>query len=302
MTSSDIILDSMVDKQLLNTSWAFVNSRRLKDSELLVRVNTSDLELKKILIAELNKHALIKIDSDIYDLSIDQDEDSFVVHVDDLPIFSAFVGDIEEKRFELIESVTSYARVRMLRTLENHDKNLETELQIIPVETQGVGRKISITKKLSIESKRNEAGTIVFEEGESFVFGVKNQGRKEVYVSLIEIQPDNEVNILLPRPFESSSDYLIQPGEYLSLDRIIWEITPPYGINAFKLIATESKLNLHSMIISRGDNEKESNSPIEQLFNYAIGEESGIRGAKPPKIMPSNAHIYNSIINIVSRK
>ena len=93
----------------------------------------------------------------------------------------------------------------------------------------------------------------VFRAGERLKVNIVNSSSKKYYYTLIDLQPDNKVNILFPIENESPDDYFLLPDNRINLDYEI-VVTPPYGIDKLITIFSEKPFNLRSMLENKSVN------------------------------------------------
>lgn len=147
-----------------------------------------------------------------------------------------------EQAFEVVVGV---ARARLLRRLEAQSPLLQLELDFVPVTVRKNGGKSQIVERLD-PALLQRGGQWRFRVGESVLLRVSNRGLRPAYFSILDIQPDEQVNLLIPAPGRLPAEYYLRPGESRELD-VIMEIAPPLGPDLIKLIATETPLDLGSL-------------------------------------------------------
>jgi hypothetical protein len=91
-----------------------------------------------------------------------------------------------------------------------------------------------------------------------------------VYFTVIDIQPNNEINIIIPAPGSrhTSRELFLQPGAQMDY-QTVFEIMPPFGSEVLKLIATLSPIDLSPIASTRGSGMTKSGTvhPFEKLFS-----------------------------------
>lgn len=307
LNTADLELSEEVNQKEIIDAWGYVSNRNFGTMEVEVKMEVTNQKLKEGLVKKFSSYPFIKIVDEDFDVLVEQPKDmsvegSFQVILANGQTLKELspITTIEQNIDQIFNKIAGYAQVKFLRSIENFDKNLDFELEIIPVKVRKTGRRTVIEEKLSVESKRSKDGLIRFQKGDHFVLQLINRGNKKAYATLLDIQPNNEVGILLPRSNEHATDYLVLPGDTLNLDHIIWQMDEPYGTDVFKFISTESPINLEAILISRGSSTKgKTMSPFEELFANTFKEEIGTRGAETLGMPPSAAHIANTIVEIV---
>ncbi|MEO7048722.1 MAG: caspase family protein [Ferruginibacter sp.] len=92
----------------------------------------------------------------------------------------------------------------------------------------------------NINVQRFQSGAVL-REGDKFKIEIINSGNKTYYYSLWDIQPDNQINVLLPDR-NNPQDFFINQHDTEKLNNFIFTITPPYGVDKFLLVVTEDPL------------------------------------------------------------
>lgn len=303
--SSTVILDRSINKGVLLASWGYVTNKSFGKMSVSLNLQIRDEVFKSRFIKAVQSYPFIKI--------VESDSDLFMEQVKESDSISLLTGNgtllyqgsgrqsSQPSIQNILKSIIKYTQVNFLRHLENQEQSLKVALQIIPVSTRKIGRRVLVKERLPLKPKIAQDGILTFHKGDHFVCQFINQGTKSVYVSLIDIQPNNELEVLLPRKGETAGDYFIIPGDTLKLS-FPWGFKEPYGIDILKLIATETELNLRSILDSGGkipETRGNSVNPFEELFANTFKGQEEFRGQNTPNIPPKTAHILNQIIRII---
>ncbi len=181
----------------------------------------------------------------------------------------------------LFETLKLYARAEFFRKVgaENSGSGNGGEsvsVSFIPVRVE-YG---AIKGELPLSDFTDKNGVVSFPEGTMVRLRVTNNSGVKGYFSLLDIQPDNKINILMPSQGSSGdtpSDYLLtgQVGQTFELPRSknsYYTIGEPYGNEVLKLIVTEEPLDLRPLLASRGGlrGSRGALSKMELLFADAM--------------------------------
>ncbi len=115
---------------------------------------------------------------------------------------------------------------------------------------------------------------------------VENQGAKPAYFSVLDIQPDNVINVIIPAAYLgfTSEEYYLEPGKTFTTDYSI-EVGEPAGSEVLKLIASDEALDLGAIMSSKGASTRGSrhNHPFENIFaaTYQSADTRGVTVKKP---------------------
>jgi metacaspase-1 len=143
-----------------------------------------------------------------------------------------------------------------------------------------------------MDSLKNAAGHIIIKNGDEVKIKITNKGTKPAYYTLLDIQPDNVVNVLFPGAAESPSDYYLKPGEEFIIPKTV-KFSPPTGHEVFKLIATKNPVNLRPLDQRRSHNTP-STDPFETLINLSYyNEETRSAQGKTSSIPAGQVNIYS---------
>lgn len=309
--SSEVKLDRTVKNRKILPSWGYVTKRSFGKMNVSIGIDFYNDKLKTELIKGIRDYPFITVVENNSNLQLQQN-DSLVENTQFELLDSSGLSlirihssnDIQKDVDDILKNIIRYAQVSFLRSVKNFDPNLQVELEIIPVKVRRSRSKLFIRERLSIKSKIGTDGIIRFRKGDYFIFNIINKGTKEVYITLLDIQPNNEVAVLVPRPDESASEYLVQPGDTLKLDHLIWKMDEPYGNDVFKLISTDTELNLSVILDSDGSeiNTKSGKiNPFEELFANTFKQLPKYRAKNLPSIPPSAVNITNTIITIIPK-
>ena len=115
-----------------------------------------------------------------------------------------------------------------------------------------------------------------------------NQGGSSVYVSIADIQPDGLIRVILPDPEQGITQLKLLPGE---TQTIPLRVSPPLGMERYKIFLTPTFLALNTLISSRGD--APIAHPLKQLFQKTY------RGEVPDVLNVSQLSVFSYCFKIV---
>lgn len=113
-----------------------------------------------------------------------------------------------------------------------------------------------------------------FYVGDKFMMRLTNNGTKDAFFQVIDIQPDNQVNLLFDLNQLSTNDLFIKAGQTKIISKAVFTISEPAGIEMFKLIASEKQLDL-SAIKTKSPSTKRNTegNEFENLINRLFDAE-----------------------------
>jgi hypothetical protein len=310
LTSSVVTLDVPLDKVSAMASWIFVTEKNYGNLEVKVKLDVVNAGLKKKLIEEFAKYPFMKLVSTGADVIVDEGNKFSrgsqvkLTSSTDMTLLDESVNnnDLNETSNIVIERIKSFSQASYIRGLDVTDRQMDVKFEFIPIETEQVGDKVKEKSRGSIDTKVDSSGIMIFKgEKDAFKLKVVNNGSKPLYFTILDIQPDNKINLVVPNASTGRLplDYRVNPGETVVLgDDDILIFYPPYGNEVFKLIATETPLDLTGVISTRGDTKEKDSNPFSVLFSESY-KETGSRGPKMPNVPAGGANVYTVTFKVV---
>ena len=168
---------------------------------------------------------------------------------------------------DIIDEIKRYLRVNFIRGLEMENEELKASFSFVPVQVIKEGTRTSIGNEIPLEKKINDLGTTVFKDGDHSQYTITNNSKKTIYFTLLDIQPNNEITVLIPEPGRTAEEYYLRRGESFRYKNLL-KFGDPFGTEMFKLITSEEPLNLGTIISNRGMRGKGDvyNNPFELLL------------------------------------
>ncbi|MFO0750062.1 MAG: caspase family protein [Myxococcota bacterium] len=83
-------------------------------------------------------------------------------------------------------------------------------------------------------------------DGDTVQFHVRNDSDKTAYVTVVELATDGEIVVWYPDDLMAPADAALAPGEERVIPSVL-QITPPGGALVYKVIATESEVDLRGL-------------------------------------------------------
>lgn len=311
--SSEAELDTELSEDVLKTAWVFLDEVSFGDLTVPVTVNIKDASLLQLVKQLLTQNKQVKLTGAQGDLFIEQGADGFaadsiyVSTAGDYRLGACSKNSTEAQLAAFINSrVAAFGRAAYLRNLNMKNEELNVVFEFVPIDyKKAEGNNNAVIKDLPLKSITDASGNIVFQHNDRYNLRIINNGQERLYYNILEIQPDNLVNVLFPASNQQPMDCFINPGDTVRLTRI-FRIGPPDGMNVIKLVAARSPLNLRQVFaangLSRGDAPK-PNNPFEKLMQ-GINQTDAIqtRGSGEETIQPDAVNIYSVPYKIVPKK
>lgn len=268
LTHSFIELDRKVDKTTATNSWVLVIEQAYSFENVRIKIEGSpETEIFQQVLVVLNEIPFVTIVEEQPDLLL-------VVPVSAMQALEIYrsngqillnqnlaIDDIHVIKYAILE----FAQATFLRSLNLQSTKYDLSFQLIKVDNKG-----NPIHPLN----QNKSGNAVLKlsPGDLFKIKIENKGKADAYYSIIDIQPDNKINLLVPErdsrglSLRNPVDCFIKSGE-TEVIKTIFYIAEPFGQEVFKLIASGEPLNLAKIHKTRGSINKNSASPFELLFS-----------------------------------
>lgn len=309
LTNAEITLDNPLDKSTAMNSWVFVTEKNYGKISLKVKMDVVNASLKSAINEELKKYPFIILVDNDADIIIDEgnkhsrgSQIKLTSNTDYILLDETVNSDIVVTTESVIAKIKEFSQANYIRGLEVSDAKLDVKFEFIPIETETDGDRIKEKSRGDIKSKYDSSGVLIIKAGESYKIKVTNNGTKDLYFTIIDIQPDNKINLVVPNAETGRTvhDYFIKRGESKELgDDDIIIFSPPTGNEVFKIIATEKPLDLSSIISTRGAGSRgENDSPFAALFAETY-KSSGSRGPSMPNVPQGSANVFSITFKIV---
>lgn len=157
---------------------------------------------------------------------------------------------------------TTEMRADIIRRASSIEPSLNVELELIPV------------------SPKNNTVHNHFKFDDQFQLKVSNKGTQKAFFQIIDIQPDNSVQLLTDLSQLSPNDCVIEAGESKLLKFLTLTACAPAGQEMYKLIASEKQLDLSPIkTLQPVENRSGELAEFEQMINDLFGNERGLKSS-----------------------
>jgi hypothetical protein len=236
------------------------------------------------------------------------------ITLDSLQVYTVQDGILFKKKIdqaktgELVtaagEEIRNYARVKFIRNIDQKNSDMDVRFELIPVKMKA-GVKGVVEEILPRSTKMNKSGLMDFKEGDYFIFKFKNFGNSTAFFNVIDIQPDNKIDIIVPvkdknaTQLKTSAECMLKPGDSMLVIKQAFKIGPPYGKETLMLIAAPEALNL-DFITSRGTRGVKGSkayNPFEALYSES---QKDVKSRGPAPEIPAATVNINTMEFIIS--
>jgi hypothetical protein len=286
----------------LKSCWVYVLEEN--PGSLRVRVNLKPFSdtLYNQLKTTLGNMAVVELNPESADLTIEQHNSEVQLVSSDNQTLLSLPANIPPAVAEkkLMQQIFAYGQVKFIRNLQVQSRELKLSMDIIPVQMDSrTGAEVT---RYPISQKTDTNGSIVLHENDCIIVKVTNTGSLPAYFTLLDLQPDYRMNILLPADKEAPEEYRIEPGKSMEIRKHPFVIGPPYGTEIFKLVASSAPVDFRPIRNTQGQGTKGNNalSPLEKMFGDTFyTDDTRTRDVKVHRLSAGTVSVFTLPFTIV---
>jgi len=271
--NSTIKIEKEIRSAKVSNYWVFITEPALKNISLKYRFdNFKDQNALQQIQLELSKMDVAKVNEKIPDIIITQQNNFYKI----IRSTDGFVLDSVSKNTSFYvssieSSIKLLAQNKYLRDMKTGFSNNVT-LQLIPIDENG--------KLMPVQ---NSGGLISLHAGGHARVKIKNTSESKLYFNIIDIQPDEKINPVVPKPQEltlkHAEQYIIEPNSEKELPDIM-DISPPFGNEVFKIFASNEPFNLTPVILNQGTQTRGAGVSVNDIFKRSEIQTRGVNTKK----------------------
>lgn len=306
--SSIVELEKQLTTSDIQKSWLYLDEVNFGDLVVQVGLNIADNALTakvKSAIADINQ---MKLSTNAAELYIQTGKgfsaDSvYITTAGGLEVAKVHKNANEQdfKNF-FVQKIGDYARAAFLRKMDLKNNNFNVVFEFVPLKCiSGCGTPAAKYQDEDIRTKMDSSGHVTFKVGDRFRINVMNNGRNVSYYTVIDIQPDNVVNVLVPGKNERADEFKIFPSDTIRMQKV-YKIGPPYGVDVIKVVGSDAPIDLRTMFASRGalTRGNSNKKPFEKLLQGTYNAEGNrTRGSDEDTIQPDAVNILTIPYKII---
>lgn len=312
--SSEVKFDRKLTDAELKSLWVYLDEINYGDLGIKVKINVADAATKQDLTSAFNNIKQATLSNNAADLFLESGLNTFspdsiyLINSGQMIIWQTNKNIDKQKLYDtLAMKVGDYARSKYLRNLSLSNAEYKVSLQFVPLKciANCDNPRLAQYQDDKIKSKMDVAGNIFFKEGDKFRLNIiSHSDQKRLYYTVIDIQPNNQVNVLIPGRRDQPEDFLISQEDTIKLEKI-FTIGPPYGVDVLKVIASDVPLDLRSIFETRGKaagTRGRGKSPFEKIVEGTYNAEGNKkRGPQEEAIQPDAVNIMTVPFHIVKK-
>lgn len=298
-SESKVLLEKPVSREIADKAWVYVTQQSFGDLSVKLSLEITDQAMREGLESVLFSKSYITRDQQAPELLL-----KTIPEKDQLTIYSKEGYEIEtipckgmQMEFianKALKAVRRYMRGESMRKMELEGSDIRVSFKIIPVDSIGTETDSDKMKFLSMDA----SGVKKLTTSSKVRILIINEGIKPAYFNLIDLQPDNRYEVIIPGPNSNPEEMRILPDQKI-LFPTEFTINPPLGTEVFKLISSDKPIDLRSTANTRGIKKGE----FESLFSEDASDESlSTRSASKTKVSVSDIHIYTDTFIIANSK
>ncbi|MDZ4795552.1 MAG: caspase family protein [Bacteroidota bacterium] len=297
--ASDITLDKVPAIKLPADAWVFVTMPVFKISPIVIQVETTKSRgAEKVPVFE--ESDVLRIKNGLKDMplaSFKGAAELLLVKgdvVDSLKIASnGFVYNTVSQTdiSELKDAIQNYAQYKLLQN-EIKNPEMKFEVKLVPI-INGKADTANIDLKMV-------NGILEFNQSDSVALWVSNNSSRPIYFNILDMQPDGVINPVAPNAANSiySRDLKVDRGvSGFILKDYFLTISPPYGMEVFKVFVSFDEINMEMIATTRGANARGNLNSFEGLVKKSFGATRGATG----NVKASEGATFNIPFRIVEK-
>ncbi len=277
LTESDVLLDetlNLKDNELIKLK---IVERMSPPVKCNVKNTISEESQWNTVLQPMMDNKTIEWTDDNADLFIVEEDGNILLR--DAQYAELFSSPFQESRIKrntnkIKQAILSYTQGKYLRSFDSESPFLDLKIELVEVECKN--------SQIAVGNSSNPEEVKI---GSCIKLVITNEGKKAAYFSVLDIQPDNVVNLVIPATAlgYTADEYYLEPGDSYETNYSI-EIAPPYGNEVMKLISSDKSLDLTGLMASRGQQTRgaATDHPFEMIM-AATYDAPITRGAKLKK-------------------
>lgn len=266
-------LQKPLSERQAKEAWVFIREQTFGDQALSLRLDLPDGALKNDIRSELDAFPMIALTRARTDLEIAIQGQQVCLFTHDGLLLrqyrSAIAPDLLAGR--MVEGALEYARCRFFQQLELKELSLDLRLELVKVQR---GDRIVA----------GQVNTLRLRKGEAYRFRVTNTGSKPAYFSILDINPEKTLKLILPDDDYTPEELYLEPGKTWET-RESYGIDDPLGTGVLKLVVSQEVIDLRPIEKLRGQTARADDHPFAKFFGATFFYENRGKGG-PLSISP----------------
>ncbi len=167
----------------------------------------------------------------------------------------------------LAQKMLRLAQYRFLQAMNTREAGVSVEIKLVPVVDGKADTGLIQSKMVN--------GVYEFTDGDVVTLSIKNTGTKNIFVNILDLQPDGIIGAILPKTRVPQGQKVVEPHDLFfqaGTDAFIFKpedyrirLRGPYGTELFKVFASTNEINLENIASTKGETTRGNLSTLETL-------------------------------------
>ncbi len=302
--TSEIKLDKMIPDAQLKNAWVYLDQVNFGDLGVKVKINVADPALAKSvkeLFTNIKQATLVENAADLFiesGMNAFSQDSIYLVNAGEMVIFQVDKHLENQALYNALSmKIGDYARAKYLRSLSLSNNDYKVTVEFVPLKCVAncSTPRSAEYMDVNIKTRSDQSGNVTFKDGDKFRLNITNHSdQKILYYTVLDIQPDNVVNVLIPGRRDQAEEFRILQGQTVKLEKI-FTIGPPFGVDVLKVIASDVPLDMRDIFESRATNMSTRGGALNPFEKLVAGtfkaEGNNKRGPKEEAIQPDAVNI-----------
>lgn len=291
-------------------AWVYLLEHDPGANMLRVKLDFEKKDIESQWVEALRAEKFIKVDPENFDFILHQ-EGNFVFIEN---VFGQKIGNgggfKAMEHFGAVDALKGYHQARTLRKLGLEKRGsgqagitgtAEFMLEIFPV-VEPVDGSTKLVPKPATDLIDPVTNMVRIPEGTKIKIRIVYRGSRSCYLSLVDLQPDDVLNILAPGDGESPTMYhFSKKGQMLEIPKNgSFTVGPPFGVEMLKLIVTDTPEDLRPALSKTRTRSAAVQSPLQNFFfDTFLPDDLSTRSGSTK--VPTEVHISSYTFDIVPR-
>lgn len=275
MSRSLVLIDKDLSKYKEYELWVFVTEQAFGSEKITVGMGDGvEANMKNTIKNNISKLEYVKLTDDKPELTINFADGKYYLQLADgrRPFEDC------DDYYMINTRINDYMQGKIMSQASFNDPDLHVDLTFVPKHLQGYDLDENpVIQNVQMDS-RLKNGSWELIDDDLMLMRLINNGKKDAYINIIEIDPAGKVSVVVPYYAinEKPSDYLIKAGDTVDVKEYMRHFTGPrYGKYIYKVFATDVPISFANVFNTR-DAAVEYKHPAEQFFAQTF---SGKRNA-----------------------
>jgi metacaspase-1 len=261
LNDADVNIENGVNSKILKNTWAMIQRKGFYFSACNLNILSENEAQHQEVLDYFRRYPLFMFQDKQadYTISLKNNASKTLVTLynsDEVQIYSSTfqASDLNYSFKAILEKITLCFQAKYLRQIENSNDNILGQISIVNASNNSINTKPKI--------------------GDVVKLKVENKGKNPFYFSILDIQPDNVINIAIPNQKTAAEYYLLAGKSFIS--EYSFTISAPIGTEVLKLIATAEPIEIAAAFSD--NNTKGRKQALSTVLSKSFMTQAATRG------------------------